>query len=182
MATPLPIDVAQIAWTNGTVTRFEVTGRQGAKQLLKDDPTAGIAVAHRAEVSHDEQAGEVEVFLDLGIQLTTGKSAKPVGINGRFELEFTFTVGNLAELLLTTDQPTAQLHPQLLLLLLSVAYSTARGILWTRLAGTPLEGITLPLINPSQLLPPTAGFPVPAPPQKRRPATPSRPQKPKPTV
>jgi hypothetical protein len=175
MATPIPIDLTQIAWTSGSITSFEVHGSQGAKSLLRDDPTAAVAVAHRAEFAHNTEAGEVAIFLYLGLDITVGTSPKPTGISGRFELDFIFAIGNLSELLVDADQSEPQLHPQLVLLLTSVAYSTARGILWTRLAGTPLEGITLPLINPAQLLQPTPS--AVAPPtavKKARAAAPTR--------
>ena len=181
MTTPIPIDLAQITWTSGNVTRLEVAGTQVAKQLLRDDATAAIAVAHRAEFAHDAEAGEVAILLYLDLAITTGTPPQPTGTNGRFELDFIFAIGNLPELLVATDQPEPQIHPQLLLILLSVAYSTARGILWTRLAGTPLEGITLPLIHPAQLLQPAApAAPGPAAGKKPRSAAPARPKKSKP--
>ena len=181
MTTPIPIDLAQIAWTSGNITRFEVNGTQGAKQFLRDDPSSAINVAHRAEFAHVAERGEVAIFLYLDLTITTGTPPQPTGISGRFELDFIFAIGNLPELLIAPDQPEPQLHPQLLLILLSVAYSTARGILWTRLAGTPLEGITLPLIHPAQLLQPAQpAVPGPATGKKPRPG-PARPRKSKPT-
>lgn len=181
MATPIPIDLAQIAWTSGSITRFEVHGSQGAKSVLRDDPTAAVAVAHRAEFAHNTEAGEVAIFLYLGLNITAGTSPQPTGISGHFELDFIFAIGNLNELLVDTNQSEPQLPPQLVLLLTSVAYSTARGILWTRLAGTPLEGITLPLINPAQLLQPAelAVLPV-SPAKKSRSSASANPKKSKP--
>ena len=167
MATPIPIDLAQIAWTSGNITCFEVSGSQGAKQLLRDDATAAVAVAHRAKFAHNAEAGEVAIFLYLGLDITAGTPPQPTGISGHFELDFIFAIRNLSELLVDTDQPEPHLHPQLVLLLTSVAYSTARGILWTRLAGTPLEGITLPLINPAQLLQPAKPAAPPVSPAKK---------------
>ena len=181
MTTPIPIDLAQIAWTSGNVTRLEVAGTHVAKQLLRDDATAAIAVGHRAEFAHDTEAREVAILLYLDLAITTGTPPQPTGTSGRFELDFTFTVGNLRELLLDATGPEPQLQPPLLLILLSVAYSTARGILWTRLAGTPLEGITLPLIHPAQLLQPAAPAAPPAAAGKKpRAAAPARPKKSKP--
>jgi len=180
MTAPIPIDLARIAWTSGHITRFEVTGEQGAKQLLQDDPATAIAVTHRADLGHDTKEGKVAVFLYLALAITTGEPPQPTGISGHFELDFTFAIGNLAELLVDPDQTNSLLHPQLVLLLTSVAYSTARGILWTRLAGTPLEGIPLPLINPAQLLQPSAPAVPPAAGKKLRPAAPARAKKSKP--
>lgn len=181
MTPSVPINLTQIAWTSGNVTRFEVAGTQGAKQVLRDDPTAAIVVTHRADVAHNAEDGEVVIFLRINLGLTTGELSQPTGISGQFELDFTFAIGNLPDLLVETNQPEPQLHPQLVLMLTSVAYSTARGILWTRLAGTPLEGITLPLINPVQLLQPVAPAVVPPTAGKRpRRSVSTRPNKSKP--
>ena len=178
---PIPIDLAQITWTRGDITRFEVAGTQGAKSLLRDDSSAAITVAHRAEVTHLAETGEVAIFLYLDLAIGTGTPPQPSGISGRFEMDFIFTIGNLPELLvMATDQPEPRLHPQLLLMLTSVAYSTARGILWTRLAGTPLEGITLPLVNPAQLLQPAAPTIGPPSAVKKPRSAPARPRKSKP--
>lgn len=178
MATSIPIDLTQIAWTSGHITRFEVTGTQGAKQLLRDDATAAVAVVPRAEFAHNAGAGEVAIFLYLDLDIATGTPPQASGISGHFELDFIFAIANLPELLVATDQSEPQIYPQLVLMLTSVAYSTARGILWTRLAGTPLEGITLPLINPAQLLQPALpAVKLPATVKKSRPAAPARPKK-----
>lgn len=150
----ISIDLAQIHWEGGGLSRFEVNGTQNVQQVLLSEPLADVAIESRASFGHDLDRNQVGIMLNTDMMVTTGKPAQPAGIAGHFELTFTFTVDNLPELLIAPDQPDSPLHPQLVLMLLSVAYSTARGILWTRLAGTPLEGITLPLINPAQLLQP----------------------------
>lgn len=180
MATPISIDLAQIAWTSGNITRFEVTGNYGAKQLLQEDPTTAIAVVHRADLGHDIKEGKAAVFLYIELSITSGNSAQPNGISGRFEIDFTFAIGNLAELVVDREGSDSLLHPQLVLMLTSVAYSTARGILWTRLAGTPLEGITLPLVNPAQLLQPASPAVIPPAAGKKPRASLARPKKSKP--
>lgn len=181
MTPPISIDLAKIHWEGGSVSRFEVNGTRNAQQLLLSEPLADVAISSRASFGHDPDKNQVGIMLFTDMSVTTGKAAQPSGIAGHFELNFTFTVDNLPELLVAPDQPDSLLHPQLVLMLLSVAYSTARGILWTRLAGTPLEGITLPLINPAQLL--QAAAPTEVPPaaaKKPRPAAPPRAKKSKP--
>lgn len=163
MAALLPIDLTKIAWTAGDLTCFEVRGEQAAKTVLADDPTAAVAFGHRATFGFDAALGQVAIRLVLDISVGRQGQTPTAGIGGHFELYFGFTVANLTELLAGPEPAPAgepalppQLPAQLLLLLTSVAYSTARGILWTRLAGTPLDGITLPLLDPRELLLPAA--------------------------
>ena len=176
MATPLPIDITQIALTEVTITRFEVAGSLTTKKALGDEPTTVVDFTHRAEFAHDAAQSAVGIRLGFELVLSTGEPASPTGISGKFELTFGFKVGNLADLF-DAKSPEPGVHPQLLLLLTSVAFSTARGILWTRLAGTALDGVALPLIDPRQLLEPEE----PTPAVKKRRAASSRPKKPKPT-
>ena len=148
----IPIDLSKIRWVGGDIDQFEVSGKGSVQQLLAADPTAEVVITRQAQLGYDAAANTVVVQLRIGYSVAAGESSPPPDISGRFVLEFIFTVDNLPELLIEEKgQPASAVHPQLVLLLTSVAYSTARGILWTRLAGTVLEGVTLPLIDPREL-------------------------------
>ena len=148
----IPIDLSKIRWVSGEVEQFEVSGKGTFQQLLAADPTAEVVITRQAQLGYDAAANTVGVQLRIGYSVAAGESSPPPDISGRFVLDFIFTVDNLPELLVEEKgQPASAVHPQLVLLLTSVAYSTARGILWTRLAGTALEGVTLPLIDPREL-------------------------------
>ncbi len=69
-------------------------------------------------------------------------------IGGRFRVHLTFEVENLEELL--EEHPeTGQPYPneQLILTLISVAYSTSRGMIMSKTVDTVLQGFTLPLLD-----------------------------------
>ena len=151
----IPIDLSKIRWIGGEINRFEVNGQGSATTILEQDPTASVLISRQAQVGQDNAQRTVGIQLHLSFILTSGAPAKPAAITGYFVLDFIFTVDNLAELLLPGEgqaEPVA--HPELVLTLAGVAYSTARGILWTRLAGTALDGITLPIIHPGELFQP----------------------------
>jgi hypothetical protein len=73
--------------------------------------------------------------------------------DAEFELSFLFVVDNLDELI---EQNSATNHitynRDLGNALASITYSTARGVLLTRLQGTALQGFYLPVVNPDGLL------------------------------
>lgn len=69
-----------------------------------------------------------------------------------FHLIFIFKVENLDELVTETDAKKLNVDPMLGSSLAGISYSTARGILLTRLQGTVFQKFILPVINPSQLL------------------------------
>ncbi|MDR3010862.1 MAG: hypothetical protein LBV59_23245 [Sphingobacterium sp.] len=65
--------------------------------------------------------------------------------------EFYFKVENILDFLSEKDGRTA-FTGQLLGTLIGLSYSTLRGILYSRLAETNLNGIILPVVNPNALL------------------------------
>ncbi len=79
------------------------------------------------------------------------KKSKEIGLNGYYELGFRFKVVNLKELTQKTkDGDAVDMH--LLATIAGIAYSTTRGIVMDRTAGTYFNGVILPVIDPKQLL------------------------------
>lgn len=71
---------------------------------------------------------------------------------GNFHLIFIYRIENLEELAVLEKNNSLTLNPALANALSSVTYSTARGILITKLQGTALQNFILPIINPSNLM------------------------------
>jgi hypothetical protein len=71
---------------------------------------------------------------------------------GNFHLVFIYHVANLNDLAKPDNKNLIELNSALANALSSVTYSTARGILLTRLQGTALQNFILPIINPNKLL------------------------------
>ncbi|SDA96031.1 hypothetical protein SAMN03080617_04169 [Algoriphagus alkaliphilus] len=83
---------------------------------------------------------------------TNSKGSNESEASGNFHLLFLYQIENLAELAIPAKNKKLELHPGLANALSSVTYSTARGILLTRLQGTALQNFVLPIINPNKLL------------------------------
>jgi len=149
----LPIELAKIHWSGIGIAEFQVRGQQAIKDLLAHDPTATVNIDQQAQLSYDLASTKVELIIHVQMQALAGQPVHPIGVSGNFEFHLFFEVENLPDLLLTSEeQPGPVMPPQLALMLTGIAYSTLRGILWTRLSGTPLEGISLPIIEPRSLL------------------------------
>lgn len=65
--------------------------------------------------------------------------------------DFYFKVENMLEFVSEVNGKTA-FTGQLLGTLIGLSYSTLRGILYSRLAETKLNGVILPVVNPNELL------------------------------
>jgi len=79
------------------------------------------------------------------------KKGKEIGLKGYYELGFRFKITNLKDLTQKIKGINA-LDGSLLATIAGIAYSTTRGIVMERTAGTFFNGVVLPVIDPKQLL------------------------------
>jgi hypothetical protein len=78
---------------------------------------------------------------------------QPTGVAGRFQLYFDFQVDNLDEHLAEYKEGSLLVPShEMMVMLGGVAYSTARGMLLSKVQDTPLHGFALPLRWPVELL------------------------------
>lgn len=156
----MPIDITKIRLAEFIPTEFAVRGSSTAQLLTESGIATQFQVSQDVNFTTALAQNRVGVELRILVEIVTDDSAEPVGSGGTFALAFGFFIENLAELLIpvpatANESPSLEgqvPRPQLLVLLTSIAYSTARGVLWTRLAGTALEGFTLPIVDMNQFL------------------------------
>jgi hypothetical protein len=72
--------------------------------------------------------------------------------SGNFDLIFVFFIENLDDLAIHQNNKRLKLNHELMNALSSVTYSTSRGILMSKLQGSPLQDFILPVINPNKLI------------------------------
>lgn len=93
------------------------------------------------------------VKADFTADVTTdSKGSNSEEASGVFHLIFIYKVENLDELAIPVDKNILDLNPDLGSALAGITYSTARGIMLTRLQGTAFKDFILPIINPNKLL------------------------------
>jgi len=90
----------------------------------------------------------------LGLKLFGhDKSEKPIGIEGEYAIEFKYHIENMDDFVTKKDDHGKYLvSDDLGGTIISISYSTARGIILERTQGTDFNGIILPVINPKKLL------------------------------
>jgi hypothetical protein len=69
-----------------------------------------------------------------------------------FHIAYFFEIDNMSDLVKETGNKELEVHPYLSNAIASIAYSTTRGILLTRLQGTALRDFILPVIDPNSLI------------------------------
>lgn len=93
------------------------------------------------------------VKTDFTIEIKTASKGENTNeAIGNFHLVYIFRIENLKDLAKPDVNNLIELNPTLGNALSSIAYSTSRGILLTRLQGTALQNFVLPVINPNKLL------------------------------
>jgi|JI9StandDraft_2_1071091.scaffolds.fasta_scaffold151766_3 hypothetical protein len=77
-----------------------------------------------------------------------------IGVNGQYNVEYIFYIDNLEYYVSSADHEKKNIvfHDILPYTLLSIVYSTSRGIVLSRTTGTILEGVILPVINVQDLM------------------------------
>lgn len=95
------------------------------------------------------------VGLELKVDITAlNSSDEPIGINASYTHSFTFYVENLEDFLEPNEEQgkTSNIDALMVAVLVGIAYSTVRGIVFTRTQGTSLNSVILPVIDPKKML------------------------------
>ena len=93
----------------------------------------------------------------IGINLLVNIEAKDTAdkilpVRGSYTHEIIFIVDNLKDFLILNETDEYKIDGSLGSTIVSIAYSTIRGIIFTRTQGTSLGSVILPVINPKKLM------------------------------
>jgi hypothetical protein len=126
---------------------------KGSIDAQTDAATDKIAgYKHNYEVTAGLNIEEKIVGYLLGVQISAvDKEDIPLNIEGSYTHEIIFRVGNLDELVDITEGDHI-IDAGLGSTLISIAYSTIRGIIFSRTQGTSLGLVILPVIDPKILM------------------------------
>ncbi len=91
---------------------------------------------------------------DLKVEVKTDSAGSQTDISGFFHFAFIYAIDNFNELVKPAEAETKSLDidGELAITLVSITYSTVRGLLMAQLRGTDLEGFILKIVNPKELL------------------------------
>lgn len=109
-----------------------------------------FSFAQKSTFNHEEKMVRIQLFILLKAR---GNNASNLGIQGEFGIEFNYKVDNLDNLC-TKEDGKLYYDPFLGTTLISISYSTARGIILQQTQGSiiSLSGVILPVMNPTELL------------------------------
>lgn len=102
------------------------------------------------EAAADIEKNKLKVLFTCEMKTERKADGEPIDISGTFEISYTFTVKNLGELA-SIDDKQIKIDNKLLISLFNLAYSTSRGVIYTRCQGTIVNDFILPILPTSKL-------------------------------
>lgn len=135
-----------------TIIEFKtVKGQVDTPEDFDQDKIVGHQLENTLQLSFnlDDKLVKSDFIIEIK---TESQEANPQESIGNFHFVFIYQIANLEELAERDKNNLIKLDPALGNVLSSITYSTARGILLTKLQGTAFQGFVLPIINPNKLL------------------------------
>lgn len=127
------------------IQRFGIYQLSPDKEIVKKKNSIGIGVDH--ELREEEKALNFSFEIKLGIN---AEDDTPIH-EAEFKCEIRMMVENLEEFRREAEGETK--HDIIIgLTCLGIAYSTLRGILYSKLMGSPFDGLMLPVVDPKTLM------------------------------
>lgn len=153
MASKTPI-LSDIQLSGGFFVECAILNDAESPILALQSKNQRYRIHHRVNPSFDIAAQDVLIDLAIHCQ-PLDSDGQEIAIRGRFRLHLTFFISDLASYIEPQgpDLPDAP-NQALILTLVSVAYSTARGLIAAKTNETVLQGFVLPLLDVRDLMRP----------------------------
>lgn len=150
MPRPLP-DLDQIHLYQAVF--MECLIANGAHPVVGPDQVAGFADPSVVVLPYfNPELKLVSFDVQVGTQ-ALDEEGEPLSLTGSFRVHLSFQVQNLPDLLHTSKlAPRPTPSPELSTMLVGAAYSTARGMIMSKVADTVLGGFSLPLRSIAKLM------------------------------
>lgn len=128
-----------------------IKGQIDAPESYSSDTVKEYKINNTLELAFNitEKLAKSEYKVDIE---TISSNSNNIEAKGSFNIIFIFRIDNLEELAKLTKDNLVDLDPALGNALVSITYSTARGLLINKVSGTPLEKFILPVIDPNTLI------------------------------
>jgi hypothetical protein len=139
---PGKVSIIEIKFIKGQIDAPESYSPDTVKEY-KIDNTLELAFNITEKLAKSEYKVDIE---------TISSNSNNIEAKGSFHIIFIFRIDNLEELAKLNKDNLVDLDPALGNALVSITYSTARGLLINKVSGTPLEKFILPVIDPNTLI------------------------------
>lgn len=136
------INLQDIIITNAAISNSTSLGelpKNAYKYDIKFQFTFGVNISLK----------RIRTNINIDIETLTPEG-EAIEVSGTFNIAYIFKVDNLPMLVQAQDDDII-VSPQLLVPLANIAYSTSRGVVYTRCQGTVLKNVILPILPNSNI-------------------------------
>lgn len=111
-------------------------------------PSYDLKVAHKTSHNLKDERIKIKLLINLLNQPADGQINE-----ANFEIDFHFRIQHLENFYtLKEDSNIPLISANLIATILGISFSTARGLLFERLANTNFQGVILPVVSPRKML------------------------------
>ncbi|MES2701182.1 MAG: hypothetical protein V4649_01000 [Bacteroidota bacterium] len=120
---------------------------------LVDTPIGGYRLEYQVDNGLNLEERAIRIVIDGKFQ-AVDESDTPMDARCELSAEFIFNVEDLKQYMDGVDKNTGMnlMHPSLGATVMGIAFSTFRGIVFTRTQGTFKDPLILPIVNPRKFL------------------------------
>lgn len=140
------IDINKIALEEIVITNASIGNPDNLSEL---QPGHSFDISFGFNSGINRKASKARIIFNCQLQ-AEDVNKKPLPVNGKFDISYIFKVENLEELIIEREGKF-DVNMDLILALTNIAYSTSRGVIFTRSQGTILNQVILPIL-PNQKL------------------------------
>ncbi len=118
--------------------------------LQNPGPIAGFQVefSHDIAYNFDEKAARIRLFFNI---YGKNENDERIGVYAQIDLEYHFQLEN-GQKYFKKEKDNFVVNQDMVANLFSVAYATARGIIWQLTLPTVLQGVILPVVDATEFL------------------------------
>lgn len=117
---------------------------------FRRDAMSGLSFSFSQDsgVSMDDN----NIILNLKISINAVEESEDGFAKGEFYFQFLFNIENLIDLTSVEENGVVNVSGDLATTIMGIAYSTSRGLVLSATEQSVLEGVLLPVVNPSNLI------------------------------
>jgi hypothetical protein len=132
-----------------TITNAAIDNRSELSSLSHIEHKFTLESLFNASINESKK--KIKILFTCKINILSNSNDQELGISGHFDIAYIFFIENFDDLT-TINNDNADINPDLYSGLIDIAYSTSRGIIYTRCLGTILKNIILPVQSTTNLV------------------------------
>ncbi|KYP16638.1 hypothetical protein [Flavihumibacter sp. CACIAM 22H1] len=140
-------NIDQLKLESIKIINASIVNQLDLQEVPKSDFSRTMSFKFNFAVSRESKQAKVNFLVVLKAK---NKIDTDIRVEGTYEISYIFFVENIDELSSPGEGEHVELSQDLIIAMANIAYSTSRGIIYTRCLGTVLNDVILPIMPNSE--------------------------------